>query len=174
MNAKQKGSIKKLNALLNNITLIAEEVDYISYQSLYISKKISAYDAYKKITSYQPKWIELLFNIRDFLGKIVGIKSINGFNVLDKNEPDIGNKVHFFTVIEKEENILTLVVRDWHLDVCVHIRIINANDYHNKLYLITSVKNHNLVGKLYMLPVSIMHPYIVSKLFENLNIKQKE
>ena len=60
-------------------------------------------------------------------------------------------------------------MKDSHLDVCVYLRVVDNNDK-NKLYLITSVKNHNFVGKLYMLPVSIVHPYIVTNLFKNINI----
>lgn len=170
MNTKQKVTIEKLNNLLNKVTLISDNVDYISYQCLDISKNISAYDAYKMMTSNQPKWIEVLFRIRDFLGEIVGIKAIKGFDKLGDNEPDIGSLVHFFTVAAKEKDALTLVVKDLHLDVCVYIRIV---DNKNKLYLITSVKNHNFIGKLYMMPVSILHPYIVSKLLENINIYKR-
>ncbi|MCO6504594.1 MAG: DUF2867 domain-containing protein [Snodgrassella sp.] len=171
MNAKQKGMVDQLNALLSNITFVAQKVDYLSYQCITIPKNISAYDAYRMMTCNQPQWIELLFRIRDFLGKMVGIRPIKGFNKLGENEPDIGQKVHFFSVAEKKRDTLTLVVRDFHLDVCVHIRLVDDSKTQNKLYLITSVKNHHFVGKLYMMPVSVLHPYIVRKLFKNINVK---
>ncbi|OCG24207.1 hypothetical protein A9G11_03760 [Gilliamella sp. wkB108] len=170
MNTKQKETLNTLKALLNNITLIAEDVDYLSYQSVNIPKNISSYDAYKMMTCHQPKWLGVLFRIRDFLGKIAGIEPIKGFDKLGEDEPSVGSTVHFFTITEKEKQKLTLVVRDSHLDVCVHIRIVHANDDQNKLYLITSVKNHNVIGKLYMLPVSVMHPYIVRRLFKNIKV----
>lgn len=169
MNTKQEATIEKLNILLNKITLVSDNVDYLSYQCLDISKNISAYDCYRMMTYKQPKWLEILFRIRDFLGRIVGIRSIKGFDKLDEKEPEIGSLVHFFTVLEKTEDTLTLNVKDSHLDVCVYLRVVDNNDK-NKLYLITSVKNHNFVGKLYMLPVSIVHPYIVTNLFKNINI----
>lgn len=121
------------------------------------------------MTSFQPKWMGGLFKIRDFLGKRVGIKPINGFDNLEEKEPDIGSKVHFFTIIEKKKDTLTLIIRDLHLDVCLCIRIIETENYKNKLYVITSVKVHIFLGKLYMAPVSIIHPHIVYKLFENIN-----
>lgn len=46
MNTKQKATIEKLNILLNKITLVSDNVDYLSYQCLDISKNISAYDCY--------------------------------------------------------------------------------------------------------------------------------
>lgn len=169
MKKKQKATIKILKGLLNNIALIDEKFDYLSYQCLNICKNVTAYEVYKMMMSYQPKWLDRLFRIRDFLGKRVGIRPINGFGNLGEKEPDIGSKVHFFTIIEKKRDTLTLVVRDFHLDVCVSIRIIETNDFKEKLYIITSVKNHNFWGKLYMLPVSIIHPYIVNKLLKNIN-----
>lgn len=169
MKKKQKATIKILKGLLKNIALIDEKCDYLSYQCLNVCKNVTAYEVYKMMTSYQPKWLGRLFRIRDFLGKRVGIRSINGFDTLEEGEPDIGSKVHFFTIIEKKRDTLTLVVRDFHLDVCVSIRIIETNDFKEELFIITSVKNHNIWGKLYMLPVSIIHPYIVNKLLKNLN-----
>ncbi|OCG02289.1 DUF2867 domain-containing protein [Gilliamella sp. wkB112] len=171
MNTKQKDTLNTLKALLNHITLVADNVDYLSYQSVNIPKNISSYDAYKMMTYHQPIWLRLLFSLRDFLGKIVGIESIKGFDKLGDDEPNVGSTAHFFTITEKDKQTLTLVVRDSHLDVCVHIRLVHANDFQNKLYLITSVKNHNVIGKLYMLPVSIMHPYIVRNLFKNLKVR---
>lgn len=169
MKKKHKATIKLLNSLLVNITLIDEKVDYLSYQCLDICKNITAYEVYTMMTSYQPKWLIGLFKIRDFLGKIIGIKPINGFDNLVEKEPDIGSTVHFFTIMEKKRDTLTLIIRDFHLDVCVYLRIMETNDHKKKLYIITSVKNHNFWGRLYMVPVSILHPYIVYKLFENIN-----
>jgi hypothetical protein len=104
--------------------------------------------------------------------KAVGIKPINGFSRSRKENHDsnLNNMVHFFTITEETDNKLTLVVKDSHLDVCVCIIVIDEHDNSNKntLYLIASVKNHNIWGKLYMLPVSILHPYIVKRLFRNI------
>lgn len=169
MKIKQKLSFERLNGLLSNITLVDEKVDYLSYQSQEVCKNVTAYEAYQMMTSHQPKWLAGLFKIRDFFGKRVGIKPINGFNKLEETDPDIGSKVHFFTIIEKQKDTLTLTISDHHLDVCLCIRIIETKDYKNKLYVITSVKIHNFWGKLYMAPVSIIHPYIVYKLFDNIH-----
>lgn len=43
------------------------------------------------------------------------------------------------------------------------------NPHENMLYLITSVKNHNLWGRMNMVLVAVIHPYIVKKLFENID-----
>jgi Protein of unknown function (DUF2867). len=173
MDAKKTNIINKLNRLLNRqVALIAEDIDYLSYQTASIPSDISAYDAYRMMTQSQPKWLKILFKMRDFLGRMVGIRTIKGFNQLTEDIPNIGDFVHFFTVFELEKDKLTLIIKDHHLDVCLHLRLIDDNDKQNKLYVITSVKNHNLIGKLYMVPVSVLHPFIVNRLLRNLNAKK--
>ena len=166
----KKKHIQQILAVLpNDITLVGEKIDYLDYQTIAIAKNITALDAYKIMTSYQPKWLEFLFKIRDFLVRLVGIKPVHGFN---KSEPhhhnlETSNTLHFFTIIEQTEDKLTLQVKDSHLDVCLCLRIINNTEKTNMLYLIASVNNHNFWGKLYMMPVSILHPFIVRQLFRN-------
>ena len=173
MDAKKTNIINKLNNLLNHqVTLIAEDINYLSYQTTSLPKDISAYDAYRMMTQSQPKWLKILFQMRDFLGLMVGIRTIKGFEQLSENIPNIGDIVHFFNVIELEKDKLTLIVRDHHLDVCLHLRLIEDNDKQNKLYVITSVKNHNFIGKVYMAPVSVLHPLIVNRLLKNLKAKK--
>jgi hypothetical protein len=169
MSRKQENIKKTRQILPSNATLIANEIDYLDYQKKAISKNLTAYQAYEIMTSHQPKWLEILFRIRDCLVKAVGIKPINGFSRSRKENHDsnLNKIVHFFTITEETDNKLTLVVKDSHLDVCVCIIVIDEHDNSNKntLYLIASVKNHNIWGKLYMLPVSILHPYIVKRLY---------
>lgn len=114
---------------MSNITLVDEKVDYLSYQSQEVCRNVTAYEAYKLMTFHQLKWLAGLFKIGDFLEKRVGIKPINVFNKLEETEPDIGSKVHFFTIIKKQKDTLTLTIRDHLLDVCLCIRIIETKDY---------------------------------------------
>lgn len=173
MDAKKTNIINKLNNLLNHqVTLIAEDINYLSYQTTSLPKDISAYDAYRIMTQSQPKWLKILFQMKDFLARMVGIRTIKGFNQLTEDIPNIGDAVHFFTVFELEKDKLTLIVRDHHLDVCLHLRLIDDNDKQNKLYVITLVKNHNFIGKLYMAPVSVLLPLIVNRLLKNLKAKK--
>ncbi|MCO6524127.1 MAG: DUF2867 domain-containing protein [Candidatus Schmidhempelia sp.] len=167
MRIKQKVITKIISELPTDITLVAKDIDYLSYQKLDIPKNMTAYEAYKMMTSHQPRWLKILFKTRDFLVKPIGVRAIKGFD--EKKVDEDKNIVDFFTIIEKTKVKLTLIVKDSHLDVGICIRIINKNRMENTLYLIASVKNHNIWGKLYMLPVAMIHPYIVNKLFKNIN-----
>lgn len=159
MNIKQKATTK----LPDNVTLISNNLSYLSHQHVELPRNMTASEIYVLMTNNEPKWLRILFKIRDFLCKWFGIKSINGFDKIQENEIKIGEKTHFFTVTEKKYNKLTLELRDSHLDVCVCLCVVDNKELH----FITSVKNHNFIGKFYMLPVSIVHPYIVNNLIKN-------
>lgn len=160
-----------LRTLPDDIVLVAEEIDYLDCQKTVIPKNITAYDAYKKMTSHQPKWLEILFTLRDHIVKLAGVRTIKGFAELNevKNADGSPDTVHFFTIRENSPDKLTLTVEDSHLDVCLCMRIVaEDNTDKNMLYLVASVKNHNFFGKLYMCPVARLHPIIVKKLFTNI------
>ncbi|KDN12771.1 hypothetical protein SALWKB12_0578 [Snodgrassella communis] len=170
---RQKTISKTLTELPDNVTLVAEKLDYLDCQRKEICKNITAYEAYKMMTSNQPEWLRMLFNLRDILVKPAGVRAIQGFTNLDEDKYKSGqiNTAHFFTITEDTADKLTLIVKDSHLDVCVCVRITEntSNPGKNMLYLVASVRNHNFWGRLYMLPVSVLHPFIVHKLFENID-----
>ncbi|WP_454877595.1 DUF2867 domain-containing protein [Serratia inhibens] len=171
MNIKRKVITDKVVELPDTITLVDKHVDYLSCQCHEIPKGITAQEAYITMTSSQPKWLSMLFSIRDILGKVGGVKAVKGFNKLEKKDFEIHDKIHFFNIVEKSDDKLTLMLRDSHLDVCLCLVIVNSklNSHTNELYLATSVKNKNIFGKLYMVPVSFMHPFIAKKLIFNIN-----
>lgn len=137
------------------------------------AKNITACEAYKMMTSNQPEWLRMLLNLRDILVKPAGVRAIQGFTNLDEDKYKSGqiNAVLFFTITEDTADKLTLIVKDSHLDVCICVRIIEntSNPSKNILYLVASVRNHNFWGRLYMLPVSILHPFIAHKLVDNID-----
>ncbi|PIT49694.1 DUF2867 domain-containing protein [Snodgrassella alvi] len=173
MISRQKAISKVQRELPDNVTMIADELDYLDCQKKEICKNITAYEAYKMMTSHQPEWLRMLFNLRDIVVKPAGVRAIKGFTNLEENKYQSGqiNTAHFFTITEDIADKLTLIVKDSHLDVCLCLRITEniSNPDKNLLYLVASVKNHNFWGRLYMLPVSVLHPFIVHKLFENID-----
>ncbi|MEW6484878.1 MAG: DUF2867 domain-containing protein [Pseudomonadota bacterium] len=171
MNIKQRVITEKLEELPENITLVDKYIDYLSCQHQEILKGITAQQAYITMTSCQPKWLSILFKVRDAFAKLGGVEAVKGFNNLQGKDFNINDKMHFFNIVEKSDDRLTLVIRDSHLDVCLCMVIVENADKPsiNDLHLVTSVKNKNFFGKLYMLPVSIIHPFIAKKLLVNIN-----
>lgn len=158
--------------LPEDITLLSpgKNLDYLCCQYRKIPTRITALEAYKIMTSKQPKWLGYAFYMRDVVTGIFGVKEIQGFTQLENEFPKIGEKVHFFTVLENEANKLTLIVEDHHLDICLCLKVehhVEDHDDENRLYVVASVKNKNWVGKSYMIPVGIAHPQVVRSLLNN-------
>ncbi len=171
MKTKQKVISDKLAELPENVTLVDGCIDYLSCQHQKIPKGITAQQAYITMTSSQPKWLSILFSVRDAFSRLAGVEEVKGFNELEGKDFTINDKMHFFNVVEKSDDKLTLIIRDSHLDVCLCLVVVSNADKNsnNDLYLTTSVKNNNFFGRLYMVPVSIIHPFIAKKLLLNIN-----
>ncbi|PIT21897.1 hypothetical protein BGI36_04725 [Snodgrassella communis] len=94
---RQKTISKMLIELPDNVTLVAEKSDYLDCQKKEICKNITAYETYKVMTSNQPEWLRMLFNLRDVLVKPAGVRAIQGFTNLDEDKYKSGqiNTVHF-------------------------------------------------------------------------------
>lgn len=144
-----------------------EQLDYFDVQTMEVSKELSAMDFYILMTQHQPKWIGYSFSVRDFFCRLFGIKTIQGFTEggIDRG----AQKAHFFQIIAETKDKLTLAIRDKHLDVCICIRLIPLNEQQNRVHVIASVKEHNILGKIYMVPVSKFHPVVVKSMFKNIS-----
>lgn len=69
----------------NNFTLVSEKLDYLDYQTISITKDITAIKAYKITISHQPKWLVILFKIRDFLISFLVLNPLTGLINLNSN-----------------------------------------------------------------------------------------
>jgi len=119
-----------------------------------IDSNLSILDIYYKITQRLSK-LNFLFKIRDKIFGLFGVRALNGF--LGKRIVRDSNKIDFFNIEEYSDNSLILTNKDSHLDVMINLEIKNKNN----LYLITSVKTHNIVGYFYIKLVAIFHKKIV-------------
>ena len=93
-----------------------------------------------------------------------GVKRINGFSDAWPENLQVNDHLDFFTVEHLSPKMLTLTVRDKHLDV---MTCISLDD--EILTITSSVKAHNLYGRIYMIPVGPAHRLIVRKDLEHIN-----
>lgn len=77
--------------------------------------------------------------------------------------PAVGERLDFFTVETISDQQLVLTSRDTHLAVMVCMDV-----YGQSLSVTTSVLCLNTFGRLYMLPVGMVHGLIVRKMLEKL------
>ncbi|WP_336152095.1 DUF2867 domain-containing protein, partial [Acinetobacter sp. 99] len=81
----------------------------------------------------------------------------------------INEKLDFFDVVKITDKELYLQSTDKHLSVLVALQLQEHNEQENELTVTTSVITYNLFGKIYMLPVSLVHDLIVKNSLKNLN-----
>lgn len=136
----------------------------------YINKQLNALQAYHLMTSNPPFWLRIAFKIRDFWSfKLAGVQPIQGFGSIKAQTVQVNEKLDFFDVVKITETELFLQSTDKHLRVLVALQIHEHEDTQNKLTVTTSVVTYNFFGKIYMLPVSLVHGLIVRNSLKNLN-----
>ncbi|WP_218044249.1 DUF2867 domain-containing protein [Kiloniella majae] len=142
----------------SNIQLLAprEQLNFYDSQSVVLPEEITAPDAWRMIVSNPLPIMKLAFQIRDKISSCFGVKPIKGFSGQWPDNIQVGDQLDFFLVEHISPSVLTLTARDKHLDVMTCITTDKT-----ELTITSSVKTHNLFGRLYMLPVAIAHRLIV-------------
>jgi hypothetical protein len=118
-----------------------------------------------KAFSSTPAWVNVCMSIRNRAAAIVGLKNLGAFDQINKSKPECDYKpddrVGIFTLIANTFDEVLLGDKDKHLDVILSVhRAINANTDEVFVTVTTVVHIHNLLGRLYMLPVLPMHRII--------------
>ncbi|WP_419901399.1 DUF2867 domain-containing protein [Kiloniella sp.] len=141
-----------------NIQLLApvDELDFFDTQSVCLSKEISSIEAWRVLVSNPSPVLKLAFRIRDMVSSWFGVKRIGGFGSAWPKDVQVNDRLDFFLVEYLTSRVLTLSVRDKHLDVMLCI----TTDQ-NVLTITSSVKVHNAFGRIYMIPVAPTHRLIV-------------
>jgi hypothetical protein len=110
-----------------------------------------------------PDWAVSLMSIRNRVVKPLGLKTGPAFRAgVDRPAADyeIGDRIGLFTLFAKTENEVVVGIDDRHLDVRVSVMKF-ARAGAARFAFSTVVKTHNLLGRLYMVPVGRIHPIIV-------------
>lgn len=135
----------------------ATELDFLDTQSVVLPEPITPLDAWRLMHARPLPGMKLAFRLRDAICAPFGVKRIGGISGQPQGEARPGSKLDFFTVERVTEEVLTLTVRDRHLDVMTCVTCSSG-----VLSVTSSVKTHNLFGRLYMLPVRPAHKLIVA------------
>lgn len=170
---------KKSLLMSDNITY-----DYIdSFQGKFYDKfqNIEITEIGKLFFSSGPKWVDKLFEFRNKLVRIFGLKTPE--NIADKQKMlqnmkcEKGEKIGLFKVFEKTIDEIIIGEDDKHLDFRVSLFIDkhNENTTEKKLIISTAVKFNNWFGHLYFLPVRPFHKLIVPTMLKGIlkNIDNK-
>lgn len=126
---------------------------------------LSALGQFLKAARRTPRWVSACMALRNRAVSLFGLKHLGGLENLSpgKAESDYrpGDRVGIFTLFDNTPDEVLLGDRDKHLDVTLSVHLSPEPASGAQLITLTTVVQvHNLLGRVYMLPVTPMHRLI--------------
>jgi hypothetical protein len=124
---------------------------------------LSALDQFLKAAAATPSWVNQLMSLRNTLVGLVGLKNLGSLpSAQPSHSYRPGQRVGIFTLISATEDEAVLGDSDKHLDVTLSVFKSRPEPGSAVMVTVTTVVHvHNLLGRLYMLPVTPLHKLIV-------------
>jgi len=111
-----------------------------------------------------PAWVEGLLALRDAIVRPLGIKTVGRLGSVAKRSdrpPAVGDRLSIFRIESLDDQELVLFIDDSHLDV--RISFLKRPRTLKPTYVVCSlVQTHNLLGRIYMIPVAPFHRLLVA------------
>ena len=112
-----------------------------------------------------PAWVNSLMALRNKIVGLVGLKDLGGLGEFNPSKSESsyvpGDRVGIFTLISNTPNEVLLGDRDKHLDVVLSVYKHPQGQNGDQSVAVTTVVHvHNLLGRVYMLPVTPLHRLI--------------
>ena len=112
-----------------------------------------------------PRWVDGLVELRDRVASLFGLKQVGRLKLAgcgrSLSEPAVGDAFSIFRVVFVDSSELVLGIDDTHLDV--RMSFLKRLTDSRASYVVSSwVKTHNVLGRVYMLPVAPVHRLLVS------------
>jgi hypothetical protein len=125
---------------------------------------LTALSQFIKAVRATPKWVETCMKLRNMAVKSVGLKNLGGLAQLEPDKPDshykAGDRLGIFTLQEITPDEVLMGDDDKHLKVILSVSCTKQAMGEMLVTVTTVVHVHNLLGKIYMLPVTPMHKLI--------------
>ncbi|MCT4582914.1 MAG: DUF2867 domain-containing protein [Flavobacteriales bacterium] len=113
-----------------------------------------------KIFNTSPKWVEWLFNLRNFLVRFIGLKTDPPKDFNESLEE--GGYIHFFKIYQLEPDFMVLGADDKHLNFRAVIAKHPILDYNIKVT--TLVTYNNRLGHIYFFLIRPFHALVVRQM----------
>lgn len=126
---------------------------------------LTALDHFLTALANTPPWVNSLMALRNKSVRFVGLRDLGSLGAVNTSKPASayvpGNRVGIFTLISNSPNEALLGIRDKHLDVALSVYKHRYGPNGGQSVSVTTVVHiHNLLGRLYMLPVTPLHKLI--------------
>jgi hypothetical protein len=143
-----------------------------SFEAELSDPALSPIEIFQRASRATPGWAARLMAIRNRAVKLVGLKDVGALAERVARPADayqIGDRLGIFTLMARTDDEIVLGIDDRHLDVRVSV-LKFERDGAMRYALSTAVKTHNLLGRLYMIPVGRIHPIIVRALMREAEV----
>ena len=133
-----------------------------SYAAPLTDLALSPTEIFLRAIRATPRWVGRAMSIRNNIARRFGLKDVGSMSASRyKSAADYrrGDRLGIFTVFGVSETELLLGIDDSHLDV--RVSILRPDDAPRRYVVSTVVRVHNALGRLYMIPVGRIHPFVV-------------
>ena len=124
--------------------------------------ELSPLELFRAMMRHLPWWVDPAMDLRDRVGGWVGIRAAGRF--AEGPSPEAarpGDKIGIFTVRAVGEQEIVVGDDDRHLDF--RMAVCRYDEDGPKMAVAMVLHTHNLLGRLYMLPVGPIHRHIVRR-----------
>lgn len=119
-----------------------------------------------------PAWAEALLGLRDAIVGPLGLKTVGRLQARHPAGAEgyrAGDRFSIFTIEAIDADELVLGIDDSHLDV--RISYLRRLGPASATYAVSAlVQTHNLLGRIYMIPVGRFHPFLVATMMRGRSI----
>jgi len=150
---------------------LADADYYDAYEAPLKTAALSPTEIFLRASRNTPRWVDDLMAIRNRIVRLFGLKDVGAMKVATR-APDsyqVGDRLGIFSIFGKTEKELLLGIDDRHLNVRVSVLKSERNGLPN--YVVSTVVHvHNLLGRLYMVPVGRVHPFVARSMMRRAEV----
>lgn len=135
-----------------------------AFETLVPRSQLTATQLYGAVMRSTPQWVDRAMLARNRIVRVFGLKDLGALSAVPTDAGQAlqpGQRIGIFTFVSATPHELVMQDTDAHLSVQIAVIKQTLDTVHDRVIACTVVHTHNLLGKLYMLPVGPAHKYIV-------------
>jgi Protein of unknown function (DUF2867) len=135
-----------------------------AFETLVPRSHLTATQLYCAVMRSTPKWVDSAMLARNRIVRMFGLKDLGALSAVPAMAEQTlkpGQRIGIFTFASATPTELMMQDTDKHLSVQIAIIKQTVDAAHDRMIACTVVHTHNMLGKLYLLPVGSAHKYIV-------------
>jgi hypothetical protein len=137
-------------------------IDYFDVYSVPVNntKRLSIDQVFSRFANFTPVWVKILFNIRNSIVRIIGLKTGDPESVKDEKEYKTGSEFSIFQICSRNNQEIVFGGDDKHLNFQSSLLLKRSGEA-DQIVSVTIVQIHNFTGHAYFFFVKPFHKLIV-------------